>query len=274
MDELIRVTRGVWRPADAVDDLPGRCAALLTASPDGTVVAGWAAAELHRLWLPSGSDDRIELILRRDAEVPRRHAGSRRCELRGRRRVLHPDEVGSVCGLPVTSPPRTWLDLAERLVMADLVALGDCVLRCGHGTGELARVLGRARHRRGVVKARAALPLLNARSRSRPESHLRFALVSAGLPEPEVNRPIYANGEWLAEPDLHYADAMLAIEYNGALHAKPDRMRRDITRDVDIQHRGGWRTLTVGPDEVFKRPEQTAALVRELRRRQLRDRSR
>ena len=173
-------------------------------------------------------------------------------------------------GLPVTSVARTWLDLAEQLALPDLIAAGDCALRCGVTPEGLLDVLSRARHRRGVVKARAALPLLNGRSRSRPESHLRYALVSAGLPTPEVNVAIYSErGEWLAEPDLHYQDARLALEYNGADHAGLARMRRDITRDIDVEQRGGWRIVSFGPAQVFTRPEQTATFVRELRHEQL-----
>ncbi len=118
--------------------------------------------------------------------------------------------------------------------------------------------------RRGVLKARAALPLLDARARSRPESHLRYALVGGGLPPPEVNAPIHsAHGEWLAEPDLHYPAARLALEYNGADHARPDRMRRDITRDLDYQVEG-WRVITFGPTQVFRHPDQVASLVRSV----------
>jgi hypothetical protein len=270
MDHLIRVTHGIWREVDQVNTLAGRCSALLRGCPDGTVVAGRAAAWLHGLWLPHTDDQRVELILRRDAVDPIAHAGSRRAEIIARRRVLRPDEVVVVDGLPITSEARTWLDLSERLRLPDLIAAGDSALRGKTTPGELEIMISRARHRRGVVRARAALPLLDARSRSRPESHLRYALVSAGLPAPDVNKAIYTDaGEWLAEPDLSYGDARLALEYNGAVHADQARMRRDLTRDIDIQFRGGWRTATFGPDHVFKRPDQTALFVRQLRRERL-----
>lgn len=109
--------------------------------------------------------------------------------------------------------------------------------------------------------------MLDARSRSRPESLLRHSLLDAGLPTPEVNVPIYdRNGQWLAEPDLSYDDVRLAIEYNGRDHADVMRMRRDITRGLDIEDRGGWRVVVFGPAEVFRRPDQVARWVRQLRR--------
>jgi hypothetical protein len=202
------------------------------------------------------------MITRRDPAVPRQLGHSRRVEVRARRRTLQPSDVVRHDGLPLTSPARTWCDLAESLSMADLVATGDSVLRVGCDLDAMRDALHRAFRRRGVVKAREALPLLDARARSRPESHLRYALVRAGLPLPEVNSPIFSeNGEWLAEPDLHYEEARLALEYNGAQHAEPGRMRHDITRDLDYQW-ADWRVITFGPKQVFDRPDQVATLVR------------
>jgi hypothetical protein len=267
VDELIRVARGVWRRGEAVADLAGRAAALLTAAPQGTVIGGLTAAQLHGLWLPDTVTGRVELLLRREAEVPEAHSHSRRREFISRRRRLLPDEVEVVDGLPVTTAARTWVDLGERLSLADLIAAGDSVLRGDVSVDELDVIVRRAFHRRGIVRVRAALPLLDKRSRSRPESHLRYALFAGGLPKPEVNEAVYnADGEWLGEPDLSYDDVRLAIEYNGAEHGGTKRMRRDITREVDIGFRGRWHTVTFGPAEVFGRPDQVAAYVRELRR--------
>ncbi len=265
--DLVRVSRGLWRPPETVDDLAGRAAALLTAAPEATVIGGTAAAQVHGLWLPGRPDQPVELLLRCDTADPRAHAHSKRREMRGRRRRVRPDEVEIVDGLPVTTAARTWVDLAEQLSLPDLVAAGDSVLRGGVDVAELQLVIDRAAHRRGIVRARTALPLLNARSRSRAESHMRYAVVGAGLPVPDVNRAIYdAHGQWLFEPDLSYDDVRLALEYNGRDHAAPKRMRRDITREVDAGQRGRWRTETFGPIEVFRRPDQLAAYVRELRR--------
>ena len=146
--------------------------------------------------------------------------------------------------------------------MADLVAAGDSVLRGRTTRRELELFVRDAHGRRGVVAARAALSQLDERSRSRPESHLRFRLVDAGLPKPEVNRAIGdRHGQWIAEPDLHYPRARLALEYNGADHAEVKRMRKDITRGLDVV-RAEWMTLTFGPAEVFRGWYESVALVR------------
>jgi hypothetical protein len=266
MSDLVRVTHGLWRPTEQVADLFGQVLAVLAACPDGTVVSG-LTARLHGVWLPELHGHRTEVIVHPERPVPASRPGSRRSEIRARRRVLRADEVVYLRGVPVISQARTWVELGEVLAMPDLVAAGDFVLRADTTIDEMAELVRRASHRRGVVNARAALPLLDGRSRSRPESLLRYALVSAGLPKPAVNEPIYsAGGEWLAEPDLSYDDVRLAIEYNGADHADPKRMRRDITREIDVRHRGGWGVVTFGPVEVFQRTDQAVAVVRQLRR--------
>lgn len=266
MTSLVKVAHGLRRPQEQVSDLVGRVCALLAVCPDGTVVSGVTAAQLHGLWLPPELDGPVETIIHRHIEVPARRPRSRRPELRSRRQLLSDDEIVLVDGIPATSEARTWLDLALRLPMADLVALGDSALRGAARIEELAELVARAVHRPGVINARTALPLLDARSRSRPESHLRFILHAAGLPAPAVNCSIYsATGEWLAEPDLSYDDVRLAIEYNGADHAGLERMRRDITRELDVAERGAWRTVTFGPAQVFRRPDQVSNRVRALR---------
>ncbi len=99
---------------------------------------------------------------------------------------------------------------------------------------------------------------------------MRVGFVQRGLRPSGVNLPVRDEwGQWLAEPDLSYEDARLAVEYNGRFHADLDRMRRDITREVDVAERGRWLTVTLGPVQVFQRMDQAAALVRELRRERL-----
>ncbi|HEY2298102.1 MAG TPA: hypothetical protein VGH43_10275 [Jatrophihabitans sp.] len=74
--------------------------------------------------------------------------------------------------------------------------------------------------------------------------------------------PIYTDdGEWLAEPDLHYKAARLALEYNGSDHSGVRRMRRDITREIDIDW-NDWKVVVFGPNEVFRFPWRIAPYVR------------
>jgi hypothetical protein len=265
MTDLVRLSRGLYRSPATVTDLSDRCAAFLDVLPPGTVIGGVTAARLHGLWVPAaGPLERIELIETRLDLQPRKLPGSRRREVRVRRRALRTDEIVELRGLPITSEARTWVDLAETFKLEDVVAAGDSVLRGTSARRDLDEAAWRAAGRRGVLRAREALTLLDERSRSRPESHLRCALVLGGLPWPEVNEPIHSqHGEWLAEPDLHYKGPRLALEYNGDGHADTEQMRKDITRELDIDsHR--WKVVVFGPREVFGRPYRLAPYVRTI----------
>jgi hypothetical protein len=245
-----------------VATLADTCTALLSALPAGAIVGGVTAARLHGMWLPeAGAGERPEFILTRKGLRPHEFPGSRRREMRVRRRSVSGDDIVLVHGVPMTSAARSWLHLAERFDVNDLVAAGDSALRAGATTAELEEAVRSGRRCRGVVRARQALQLLDPRSRSRPESHLRCNLVLGGLPWPKVNRAIYTrHGEWLAEPDLHYEEAKLALEYNGADHAKPSQMRKDITRELDVDEHG-WKVVVFGPAQVFGRPWRIAPYV-------------
>lgn len=263
MGQVLGIPTASGPSSDEISTLASRCRFALSALPEGSMLAGMTAARLQGLWLPPPAPgERVEVVLHGVERVPRDLARTRRVDIHGRRRRITRSETAFVDGLPVSSAERTWVDLAAVLPAADLVAAGDSVLRGDTSHGMLARTVAAARGRRGVVAARAALPLLNPMSRSRPESHLRFVLVAGGLPEPEINHAIHdEHGQWLAEPDLVYRRARIALEYNGAVHADPARMRRDITRGLDVV-RADWLLLTFGPAQVFARPQETVGLVR------------
>ncbi len=254
-DRLVRVVRGVWLPpALAAADVP-RLAAILAALPAGTVLSGPTAARLHGLWLPRQTLEHVTVPA--GPRGGRHTTAPRRPELVTHRWTLAAGDLGTRHGLPVTSVSRTWYDLAATLSLPDLVAAGDAALRFGlAGPEELhAAALRRAR-RPGAARIRMAAGLLDGRARSRPESHLRVALVRAGLPRPGVNEPVCdEHGGWLAEPDLSYAEARLAVEYQGGVHAEERQQRKDVSRHMDLR-RAGWEILYYTADQVFGRPDQ------------------
>jgi Protein of unknown function (DUF559) len=90
----------------------------------------------------------------------------------------------------------------------------------------------------------------------------------AGLPAPLVNEAVSdGQGQWLAEPDLAYPAARLAVEYQGADHADPSRLRRDVARHMDL-HRAGWQVRYYAGEQVFRHPEVVARdVLAALRRR-------
>lgn len=263
VDDLnpVRVARRAWVAAPAASDFRARCAAVLASSTPDSVLSHTAAARLHRLWLPAGMDD-IHVATSTAGVRGRTMLRTQRPEVRSHRLELRPEDVTVVDGLPVTSLTRTWRDLAGMLGLAALVAAGDSGLQAGMTGHDLQWALGGGAGARGIRRARLAAPLLDARSRSRPESHLRVHASARGAIALAVNEPVHRReGGWLAEPDLSIEQARIALEYQGEVHANPDRMRKDMTRFAELR-REGWLVLMYGPAEVFGRPWEIESEVR------------
>lgn len=257
----IRIAQRCWLPPEFADDLRAQCAVAIETCADDTFLCSTTAARIHRLWLPHCAD-KIQLATAQPERASRAMTRTKRAEFCAHRFKLDAEDRTVVDGLPITSVARTWVDLAALLDLPDLVAAGDSALRVGTTRDELADVIRRCPRLRGIRRARAALPMLDERSRSRPESHLRVAASAPDLPKFAVNEPVYWDeGGWLAEPDLSLAAAKLALEYQGEEHAEVRRMRKDITRGGDLR-RAGWLGIPYGPAEVFGRPWQIAPELR------------
>lgn len=176
----------------------------------------------------------------------------------GHRTQLTERDVVEIYGVTVTSPARTWTDLAPALSVEELVAAGDSLLRHSDAPrrrcdlnlpdplctiAEIAEAVDRRRGSRGIVRAREALPLLRSGVDSGPESRLRLLIIGSGLPEPEVNQWILdANGRRVSRPDLMYREFRIAIEYEGEHHLDADQWHSDINRD-DRLRAMGWTVV-------------------------------
>lgn len=240
-------------------------AEVLASLPADTVLSHRSAAAVWGLWIPPF--DGVEVSSPAGSRGSRYTTAVQRRTIVAHRRLLDTADVTTHHGIAVTSLARTWLDLAPLLDMLDLVAAGDSALRTGAAYPELADQVAAGRRLRGLVRARTAVELLDARSRSRPESRIRAALVHAGLPCPRVNEAIHDDtGGWLAEPDLHYPEARLAVEYNGSEHAQLERMRKDSTRLLDLQ-RAGWEVRTYTAAQAFRRVDEVVDDVHAVLRR-------
>jgi hypothetical protein len=242
----------VWVDAAVPDSLACRCVAALLALPPGTVISHHTAAALRGLPVPATADIHVTV----PGRVAPRIVGI----------AAHLGTVGhereTFLQLPVTTRPRLWLDLADELERVDLIVLGDAILRSGRvRPHHLAAMIDSAGRRRGVRKARAALPLLEARVDSPQETRLRLILIDGGLPAPVVNRPVYDSvGGRIACPDLQYPLERVPIEYEGEHHLTREQARRDIRRDEQYRDEGWFLVKVVASD--LRRP---ALLVERVR---------
>ncbi|MBN1092513.1 DUF559 domain-containing protein [Blastococcus sp. TML/M2B] len=235
-DDGARATRGAYVSRAVAFSLPNVCAAVAEVLPPGAAFSHGTAAGLL------GAPVRHAFPLH--VSVPPGVARPQRLRIRSHVRRLDEDDVDRAFGLPVTSGAQTWLDLAPVLPRGELVAVGDALYRGGHL--DAARVDARLRRAggvRGVVAARHLAPLLTPLAASRPESLVRYAVVSAGLPAPEVQHPIVDRwGREVAHADLGWARWKIALEYEGRQHAEREQFGRDVDR-YSLMAADGWLVL-------------------------------
>lgn len=189
------------------------------------------------------------------------------------RMKLYDDEVTVHQGIPVTTPERTWLDLAEVLSLDALVVAGDSCVRVPRPEYEgrdqplctiadLQRMIDRHRGKRGLRKAKEALRLVRVGSDSPQETLLRLAIVWAGLPEPELNVPILdTEGVGHHAPDLSYRRYRVGIEYEGEHHGEELQVVRDITRSERYSALG-WTEVRISKRHMMDDGKQAVAKVR------------
>ncbi|SDO55881.1 DUF559 domain-containing protein [Geodermatophilus sp. DSM 45219] len=186
----------------------------------------------------------VDLPARAHVAMTPRRVLPQRAEFVVHARGLTEQDVVLHRGLRTTSGPQTWLDLAGQLPAHELLAVGDALMRGGHLPPEaLARRLERAARVRGVVRARECAPLLDPRSMSRPESLVRYWLVTSDLPDPQPQLPVCDRwGRVVAHADLGYEEWKVLLEYEGRQHAEPEQFGRDVDR-YSLVAADGWLVL-------------------------------
>lgn len=235
-DDGVRVTRGAYVSRAVPLSLEHACRAAQAVLPATATFSHRRAAAL--LGAP------VALSWPLNVSVPPGTPRPQRVRMRAHRRDLEAADVVLQRGLTLTSGAQTWLDLASRFPAGELVAVGDALYRAGHLDAErLHDRLQRAAGIRGVVLARDLAPLLTPLAASRPESLVRHALISGGLPTPEVQLPVFDRwGEEVAHADLGWARWKVALEYEGRQHADRDQFGRDIDR-YSLMAADGWLLL-------------------------------
>jgi hypothetical protein len=191
---------------------------------------------------------------------PKRLPSVRRKGVLGHTLLAEEDEIETVDGIRISSRSRTWLDLARRLPLRDLVCMGDQIIRIPRMEFEgraqpfdtlngLRSLVLRHPNLQGIVRARAALDLMRVGADSAPESMLRLAIVDAGLPEPELQLTLRSGDPLSPSADLGYRARRIAIQYDGGHHLAEAQIFRDRRRDKAFEA-AGWTVLTVRKDDL------------------------
>lgn len=254
----LRLSRDLYVPAETAVDLRTRTSAAVLALPDAVPCLSTAGA-LQKLPV---DDDGIVHLARGG-----RAARSERTDVRVHRCPVADDERLDLDGLVVTDGPRTYVDLAGRLGLEALVAVGDVVVR-RYGVEALQAAVDRRARRPGLPLARHALTLADPGADSPAETRARLRLHAAGfvaLRHGVVVRD--EDGGWLAEPDLADEQARVAVQHDGVVHllGDPQQRRQDLQRD-ELTRQADWQVV-VSTALDDRRPHLLVAKVADAYRR-------
>lgn len=229
--DLIAPTRGARLHAEHTFE--DRSRTVLSALTPQAFASGRTAALLHALPIPPRSADRLELA------VPAPMRAVRRRGVTARSLRISEAEITVLRGIRLTTPVRTWCELARTLTVPELVAVGDA-LAGRVGFPALERGAERHPDRRLHGRLTAALSLLDPAAESPKESELRAVVVLAGLPSPRANVTLRArDGRFIARVDLLFEEYGEVLEYHGDHHRTDLRQwRRDRTREAEIEALG------------------------------------
>ncbi|KUM32721.1 hypothetical protein [Arthrobacter sp. EPSL27] len=249
------VSRGVYRPVAWSFELEAAARALSAASPNAWI-SHVTAAVLRNQLLPPWLSDSEELHLSKPRALPE----VRRKGIIGHTVLAFDDEVETEDGIRISTRPRTWLDLAQRLSLYDLVCMGDELVRIPRfgleGRSEpfatidgLRTLVGRHPNLQGIIRARAALELMRVGADSGPETLLRLAMCDAGLPEPELQVELHPGSAGTPTADLGYRRRRLAVQYDGGHHLLPAQIFSDRRRDKAFEA-AGWTVLLLTKEDL------------------------
>jgi hypothetical protein len=261
---------GVRAPHGYTSDLPGRALAYLSRGPATTVVSHVSAAKLWGIPIPGRSDrdERLHVSVPPDMRAPRGRG------VVGHHVRLHPLDVASHHGIRVTSQARTLCDLASVIDREDLLAAADYLrwrrrddaLRVG--LSEIQRSIDRHPTSRGVARLRAIAQLTTDRADSAPESIIRYRILAAGFPPPDVNFEAFDDrNNFIAMPDLAFPGIKVALDYEGDHHrVQREQWERDIRRVPRLQD-AGWHHTRISRADLRDSSDFLVRLARTLRTR-------
>jgi hypothetical protein len=246
---LLREHRGIYRVGHRARSVEATFLAAVWACGEGAVLSGRAAA--HLWGLIKGAAPAPEVT----GPVKRRVQGVTTHRARSIERTTHR-------GIPITTVPRTLVDLASDLSL-------DALARACHEAGvkydttpaQVEAVLAKRRRTRGAAKLRAVTSGDAQALLSELERTFERRLREAGLPLPQTNRP--AGGRRV---DCRWPDRRLTVELDSyRYHHSRHAWEQDRRREREARARGDeFRRYTYG--DVVESPRLMMAELRPLLR--------
>lgn len=249
--EFTRVLEGVYISTRVPVTTRIKAQAALVVHPPGAVLSHDSTARMLRAPVKLDPHEHVTVADDRDRRQRR--------GVRPHAMTLRTQDVGLLDGLPATTPERTFVDLAGRLPLVELVVLGDWLVRAGHTTVERLVDFCRACPARYARRAAEAAAYVRAGVDSPQETRTRMLVVLAGLPEPAVG-VVYRDedGSVLMQIDMEYRLQRasvpvrrghlitgIAVEYDGRDHLESARQW-----DKDASRLDGYALLQLQPLRV------------------------
>jgi len=256
--DVVRLSRDTYLPRLLSGELATRLAAVLLTAPPGAVVSHLSAADVWGLQIPfrDRSDNRVNLT------IPEGSSAESRIDRRLYRLPISDLDVVRRKSVPVTSPARTWRDLAGILEPPALLAATDQIVNGLASRGELQEELARRPRGRGCARARLVLPVADPLAGSPMESVLRWLIRDASLPMPVLQFPVRdAGGVVVAAADMAWPGNKVLVEFDGEVH----RERKTFVNDRRRQNRlvaAGWIVLRFTSADVYGDPAGVLAQIR------------
>jgi very-short-patch-repair endonuclease len=251
--DLIRVHRGVYRVGHRAPSIEAGYLAAVLAAGEGALLCGMAAA--HLLGLVKGEAPAPEVI----ARTERRIEGVKTHRSRAQRSGAARDDLDAtvVRGIPVTTVPRTLVDISSELSLDALArACHEAGVRYGATPNSVEAVLARRPNNPGAKKLRRVTHGDIHVTLSKLEARFLELLRSENLPLPRTNKPAGSH-----RVDCRWPEQRLTVELDGyQFHNSRHSWEQDRRREREARARGDdFRRYTYG--DVFERP---ALMLREL----------
>jgi len=247
---LIRRYRGVYRVGHSAPSLRAEYLAAVRACGSGALLFGRAAAYLYVIL--KGRPPGPEVLTLTERRIP----GART------RRVRHidPRDATTCEAIPVTTVPRTIVDLAAELTTDDLArACHEAAVRYRVRPEAIEAVLARRPNSAGAAKLRRVLRGDVRVTLSRLEERFLELLRQQQLPLPDTNRAV--DGRRI---DCRWPEYRLTVELDGyRYHSSRHAWENDRRREREARaRRDEFRRYTYG--DVFEEPRLMLAELRAL----------
>lgn len=253
---LIRVRQGVYAERAAYEAAAPqelvllKVAAIRLTTGVDLVAAGLTAAQAHGLPV-LGASTRIDVVERKDLR-PLHHGSST---------TLTSADVVEVLGVPVTSLPRTAVDIARRHGFAAGVVTADAALRQDVPRHELMTVVEACRRWRGSRTARRVVEFADTLAETPLESLARARFEQHGLPACELQVVLGDEDDPIGRVDHYWREHRTIAEGDGALkYTDPATLFAEKRRE-DRLREAGFEVVRYTWDEVLRTPEVVVARI-------------